>query len=88
MSTLPGPKTIEFPEDNLEKKVYSIAEELKEYMPVPSDRNRLGYMLYKYATKEGDAPEIIVKSGKFKIEGISKENLASLLTEKLKKFDL
>ncbi|GAB1350854.1 hypothetical protein MASR1M107_30690 [Ignavibacteriales bacterium] len=88
MSTLPGPKTIESPEGSLEKKVYSIAEELGEYLPVPNDRNRLGYMLYKYATKEGDAPEVIVKSGKFKLEGISKENLASLLTEKLKKLEL
>jgi hypothetical protein len=84
MTTLPGPKTVDFPENSLEKQVYSVAEDLKEYLPVPNDRNRLGYMLFKFFNKQGDGPEIIIKSGKFTIEGISKDNLISLLSEKIK----
>jgi hypothetical protein len=84
MTTLPGPKTVDFPENSLEKQVYSVAEDLKEYLPVPNDRNRLGYMLFKFFNKQGDGPEIIIKSGKFTIEGISRDNLISLLAEKIK----
>ena len=54
MTTLPGPKTVDFPENSLEKQVYSVAEDLKEYLPVPNDRNRLGYMLFKFFNKQGD----------------------------------
>jgi len=84
MTTLPGPKTVDFPENSLEEQVYSVAEDLKEYLPVPNDRNRLGYMLFKFFNKQGDGPEIIIKSGKFTIEGISRDNLISLLSEKIK----
>jgi hypothetical protein len=84
MTTLPGPKTIEFPEDSLEKQVYTIAEELKDYLPLPNERNRLGYVLFKYFNKQGDGPEIIVKSGKFHLQGISKEKFVEVLTEKIK----
>ena len=34
---------------------------------------------------EGDAPEILVKSTKIKIEGITKEELAKKISEELKK---
>ncbi|GJQ31574.1 MAG: hypothetical protein HBSAPP04_04130 [Ignavibacteriaceae bacterium] len=84
MTTLPGPKTIEFPADSLEKQVYTIAEELKDYLPVASDRNRLGYVLFKYVNKQGDEPSVMLLNGKFTIQGITRDQLASIITEKLK----
>jgi hypothetical protein len=85
MTTLPPPKTNFFPEDSLEKKCYNIAESFSEYIPVMNDRNRLGYNLYKFMKGEGDAPEIIVKNAKLKIEGITHDELAKKISEALNK---
>ncbi len=88
MSTLQPPATKKYPEDSLEKKVYAIVEDLVDYLPVANDRNRVGFNLYKYMKGEGDVPEIIVKTNKLKIVGISEEELAAKITsaiEKLKK---
>lgn len=83
MSTLPPPNTQKFAEDSLESKVYKVAEELKEYIPVMNDRNRLGFNLYKFMKGEGDKPELLVKTLKMKIENISAENLADIINKKL-----
>lgn len=88
MTTLAAPETREFPKDSIEKQVYGITEELKEYIPIENDRNRLGYCLYKYATGEGDKPEILIKSTKIKVAGITDEELAKKienLLERIKK---
>jgi hypothetical protein len=85
MSTLPPPATKKFAADSIEKKVYDIAESLSEFIPIANDRNRLGYCLYKYMTNQGDAPEILVKSTKIKIVGISSEELAKKLDSELAK---
>lgn len=88
MSTLPPPYVEKFPDSSLEKKVYNIVEEMKEYLPVANDRNRLAFSLYKYLNGEGDHPGILVKSTKIQIEGILPEDLAKKLTieiEKIKK---
>ncbi len=85
MSTLPPPKVKKAPEDSLESKVYSMVETFKEYIPIPNDRNRLSYCLFKYLNGEGDAPKILLKTSKINYEGISKEELAKKLDEELKK---
>ncbi len=85
MTTLPPPATKVFPESSIEKKCYNIVEMFKENIPIMNDRNRLGYNLYKFMTGEGDSPEILVKSTKIKIEGMTKEELAKRLTEELGK---
>jgi len=85
MSTLPPPEVKLFGSETVEKKVYTIVENLSEYIPVPNDRNRLGFCLYKYMIGEGDAPEILVKSTKIQIEKISAEELAKKLEEALAK---
>jgi hypothetical protein len=88
MSTLPPPATKLFPEDSLEKKVYNVVEQFSQFLPVANDRNRMGFSLYKYAIGEGDAPDILVKTSKVKIEGISPEDLAAKMSveiEKIKK---
>jgi hypothetical protein len=88
MTTLPPPATKKFPDDSLEKRVYEIVESFNNYLPVMNDRNRLAFSLYKYVKGEGDHPDILVKSTKVKIEGISAEELAAKLAteiEKLKK---
>lgn len=88
MTTLPPPKTKLFPADSKEKQVYNIVEQLAENIPIPNDRNRLGYNLFKYVTGQGDAPEILVRTTKIKIVGIKKEELAKKLNEELEKAKL
>ena len=85
MSTLPPPKVKKAPEDSLESKVYSMVETFKEYIPIPNDRNRLSYCLFKYLNGEGDASKILLKTSKINYEGISKEELAKKLDEELLK---
>lgn len=74
-----------FPEDSLEKQAYGIVEKYSENIPIPNDRNRLGFCLYKYLVGEGDNPDILVKSTKIKIVGITKEELAAKLNNDLTK---
>ena len=84
MSTLQPPATKFFPEDSLEKQVYNIVEKYKENIPIANDRNRLGFNLVKYKQGEGDSPEILVKSAKIQIEGITPQQLAQKLSDELK----
>jgi hypothetical protein len=83
MSTLPPPVTKHFPENSLEKKVYKIVDNLSEFIPIPNDRNRLGFSLYKYVTGQGDPPSILLKSSKVKVVGISLEELTKKITKEL-----
>jgi hypothetical protein len=85
MSTLPSPGTNKFSDDSIEKKVYNVIEDLKEYLPILNDRNRLGYSLYKYMQGEGDSPFITLKNAKVKIEGISLEELSEKISAELEK---
>ncbi len=85
MTTLPSPGTNKFPDDSVEKQVYNIVDGLKEYLPIQNDRNRLGFCLYKHMTGEGDSPEVIVKTNKLIIEGITPEELASKISAELDK---
>lgn len=84
MTTLPPPATNYFPEDSTEKQVYGIVERLAEFIPVPNDRNRLGYNLVKYVQGQGDKPEVLVKSTKIKIVGIEPAELANKLDAEIK----
>ncbi len=88
MTSLPPPKTKVFPADSKEKQVYNIVEQLAENIPVPNDRNRLGYCLYKFVTGQGDNPEILVSSTKIKIVGMKKEELAKKINDELEKAKL
>lgn len=85
MSTLPPPKTKEFPESSLEKKVYGIINSLSSYLPVANDRNRLGFGLYKFMSGEGDPPEVLVQTSKLKLEGITVKELAKKINQELEK---
>jgi len=85
MSTLPPPSTKKFPEDSLEARVYKIVEDLKEYLPVLNDRNRLGFSLYLYMKGEGDEPEFLLKNLKLNIRNISLEELTAKIKTELQK---
>jgi hypothetical protein len=85
MSTLPPPSTKKFAGDSLESKAYKIAEDLKDYLPVMNDRNRLGYNLFKFMRGEGDKPEILIKTLKLKIENISQETLTEMIKKELQR---
>ncbi|MCF8261264.1 MAG: hypothetical protein K9J12_10855 [Melioribacteraceae bacterium] len=83
MSTLPPPSVRKHPENSIESKIYSIVEGFETNIPIQNDRYRLSYCLYKFIQGEGDNPEILVNSTKIKIEGISKQELAKSLNEKI-----
>ncbi len=85
MSTLPPPNTREFPESSQEKKAYNLVEQFAEYLPIANDKNRLGFGLYKYLEGEGDPPEVLLRSSKLKIEGITLDELAKKLSSELEK---
>ncbi len=85
MSTLPPPKTRKFPESSKEKKAYNLVEQFAEYLPITNDRNRLGFGLYKYLEGEGDPPNILLRSSKLKIEGITLDELAKKINDELEK---
>ncbi|MEJ2196807.1 MAG: hypothetical protein P8X73_18380 [Ignavibacteriaceae bacterium] len=84
MATLPPPNTKEFPQSSIEKKVYNIVELFVAHLPITNDRNRLGFGLYKFLSGEGDPPEVLVRSAKLKIEGITLDDLAKKIDEELK----
>ncbi len=83
MTTGNAPGIKEFKQNSLEKKCYALAEELSQFLPVRNDRYRLAYNLVKFKSGEGDAPEIIIKTNKFTVAEISKEELASIIDDKL-----
>ena len=85
MTTLPPPGTDQFPDDSVEKQVYNIVDGLKDYLPIMNDRNRLGFCLYKYMKGEGDSPEVIVKTNKLIVEGITPEELALKISTEIDK---
>jgi hypothetical protein len=85
MSTLPPPNTKKFPESSQEKKAYNLVEQFAEYLPVANDRNRLGFGIYKFLEGEGDPPDILLKSSKLIIEGISLDELAKKISDELEK---
>jgi hypothetical protein len=85
MSTLPPPSTNKFPEDSLESRVYKVVEDLKEYLPVLNDRNRLGFSLFLYKKGEGDSPEVLVNNQKMNIQKISLEDLIEKINSELQK---
>lgn len=84
MSTLPPPSVNPAPEQSIEKKVYAIVDKFKDHLPVVNDRYRLGFTLYKFVKGEGDPPEVLVKSTKIKLVGISEAEFANKLAEELK----
>lgn len=84
MSTLPPPATQKFPDSSIEKQCYDLVDKFKDFIPISNDRNRLGFNLVKFVQGEGDAPEILVKSTKIKLEGISHKDLAVKINEELK----
>ena len=65
----------------IERQVYTIVDEFKDNIPLPNDRNRLAFCLYKYVKGEGDSPEILVKTTKIKIKGISEKERGEKLKE-------
>jgi hypothetical protein len=83
MTTLSPPNVKKAPSDSVESKVYSLVETFKDYIPVPNDRNRLSYCLFKYLNGEGDNPKVVLQSAKIGIKGISSADLAKKLEEGL-----
>jgi hypothetical protein len=83
MATLAPPSVKQFPEDSLEKKVYSLVDSLEEYIPLMNDRNRLAFALLNYLNGMGDAPAITVRNNKLTLNNISAEDLAKTLDSKL-----
>lgn len=85
MGSLPPPKTREFADSTIEKKVYNIVQMFSAFLPIENDRNRLGFGLYKYMMGEGDPPEILVKTSKLKLNGITPKEFAAKINTELEK---
>lgn len=83
MTSLPPAPVKPYPQNSIEKKAYSIAESLSEYLPIMNDRNRLGFNLYRHLKGEGDNIPTIVRTNKLTIEKISKEELIQLIEQKV-----
>lgn len=84
--TTKAPSAIKlFPEDSLEKKVYSMVENFKDNIPEPNERNRLAFALLGYLKGEGDEPLTTVKGNKLNLRNITKEELADKLKIELEK---
>ncbi|MBU0561831.1 MAG: hypothetical protein KJ799_14170 [Bacteroidetes bacterium] len=83
MTTLPPAGVIPAKDSSLEKQVYTLVETYSELIPLDNDRIRLAYCLCKYLEGEGDSPEILVKSTKIKIEGVSHKELAERINTEL-----
>ena len=74
-----------FPEDSIEKKVYSIVEKFNENIPEPNERNRLAFALLGYLRGEGDEPLTTVKNNKLNLKNITIKELADKLENELAK---
>lgn len=83
MSTLPPSAVKEFPEESLEKKVYSMIDSLKDNLPVMNDRNRLAFALLNYLNGAGDPPSITIRNNKLTLENITADELSSILEKRL-----
>lgn len=83
MTSLPPAPVKPYPENSIEKKAYSIAESLSEYLPIMNDRNRLGFNLYRHLRGEGDDIPTIVRTNKFTIEKISEKELVQIIEQKV-----
>jgi len=84
MTTLTPSPVKEFPANSLEKQIYNMVDSFSEFIPITSDRYRLSYCLFKYLNGEGDKPEVLIKTQKMKIKGITGAELAVKLNEGLK----
>ena len=83
MATLPPSSVKEFPEDSLEKKVYSMVDSLEENIPLMNDRNRLAFALLNYLNGHGDAPYITVRNNKLTLNKITVSELSKILESKI-----
>lgn len=81
MSTLASSPVQEFPDSSTEKKAYTIAESLANFIPVSNDRNRLGFQLYRHLTGTGETLDIAIRTAKLTLRGISEEQLIHKVSE-------
>lgn len=83
MATLAPSPVKKFPDDSIEKKVYSMVDSLENNIPLMNDRNRLSFALLNYLRGEGDPPDITVRNNKLTLENITLKELAKVLETKL-----
>ena len=83
MATLPASPVKEFPENSLEKKVYSMVDKLEQNIPLMNDRNRLSFALLNYLNGHGDSPAITVRNNKLHLNNISAAELVKILETKI-----
>ena len=83
MATLAPSPVKEFPEDSIEKKVYSFIDSLEKYIPLMNDRYRLSFAILNYLRGEGDPPELTVRYNKLTLENTTQSELAKMIDAKL-----
>lgn len=85
MTTLPPPSMKKSDANSIDKQVYDLVENLKDYITIPNDRYRLAYNLIKYLQGEADMPEILIKSTKVSYINITETDLVLKINEGLNK---
>lgn len=85
MTTLPPPSMKKSDANSIDKQVYDLVENLKDYITIPNDRYRLAYNLIKYLQGEADIPEILIKSTKVSYINITETDLVLKINEGLNK---
>ncbi len=88
MTTKPPAKIKEEESSRPLKRIYNMAEELKDIIPVMNDRYRLGFCLNRYYTGESGSIKEAVQSAKPFSCKISLRELEKIVTEKYNKLDL
>lgn len=83
MSTANAAGIMHFPENSLEKKVYSLIDKYQQYLPVDSDRYRFSLGLFNYLSEKGDRPEVLIKSSKVNLVGISEKNFIEIINKEI-----
>lgn len=69
-------------------KIYAMVEELKDSIPMPNDRNRLGFCLNRYYIGEAGTIKEAVYSAKPESSSIELDELVRIFTRKFEELKL
>ncbi|TRZ51157.1 hypothetical protein D4R99_04780 [bacterium] len=84
MTTKPPAEVKPADENSLIKKIYTIIDEFKEFIPVDNDRNRLSFTLNLFFSKEIDSVENAIIQAQPRSSTLMYTELTKKITERFK----